>query len=44
LVKRRFGVNSKSSNTKNMERERILIQVKHRPDRHLLEDWLAPAY
>jgi len=27
-----------------MERERILIQVKNRRDRHLLEDWLAPAY
>jgi diguanylate cyclase (GGDEF)-like protein len=27
-----------------MERERILIQVKNRQDRHLLEDWLAPAY
>src|SRR5437868_11121459 len=27
-----------------MERERILIQVKHRTDRHLLEDWLTPAY
>jgi diguanylate cyclase (GGDEF)-like protein len=27
-----------------MERERILIQVKHRQDRHLLEDWLAPAH
>jgi diguanylate cyclase (GGDEF)-like protein len=27
-----------------MERERILIQVKNRRDRHLLEDWLAPTY
>jgi len=27
-----------------MDRERILIQVKNRQDRHLLEDWLAPAY
>jgi len=27
-----------------MERERILIQVKNRQDRHLLEDWLASAY
>ena len=27
-----------------MDRERILIQVKNRGDRHLLEDWLAPAY
>jgi diguanylate cyclase (GGDEF)-like protein len=27
-----------------MERERILIQVKHRRDRHLLEDWLSPMY
>jgi diguanylate cyclase (GGDEF)-like protein len=27
-----------------MERERILIQVKHRNDRHSLEDWLAPMY
>ena len=27
-----------------MERERILIQVKHRRDRHSLEDWLAPAH
>ena len=27
-----------------MERERILIQVKNRRDRHSLEDWLAPAY
>jgi diguanylate cyclase (GGDEF)-like protein len=27
-----------------MDRERILIQVKNRSDRHLLEDWLAPAY
>jgi len=27
-----------------MERERILIQVKNRNDRHLLEDWLAPMY
>src|SRR5882724_9233667 len=27
-----------------MDRERILIQVKNRRDRHLLEDWLAPAY
>jgi diguanylate cyclase (GGDEF)-like protein len=27
-----------------MERDRILIQVKNRRDRHLLEDWLAPAY
>ncbi|HEX4263137.1 MAG TPA: diguanylate cyclase [Verrucomicrobiae bacterium] len=27
-----------------MERNRILIQVKNRRDRHLLEDWLAPAY
>jgi diguanylate cyclase (GGDEF)-like protein len=27
-----------------MERERILIQVKNRQDRHLLEDWLAPTY
>ncbi|HWD91404.1 MAG TPA: diguanylate cyclase [Verrucomicrobiae bacterium] len=27
-----------------MERERILIQVKNRRDRHLLEDWLAPSY
>ena len=29
---------------KRMERERILIQVNNRRDRHLLEDWLAPAY
>jgi diguanylate cyclase (GGDEF)-like protein len=27
-----------------MERNRILIQVKNRRDRHLLEDWLAPTY
>lgn len=27
-----------------MERERILIQVKNRQDRHLLEDWLTPTY
>jgi diguanylate cyclase (GGDEF)-like protein len=27
-----------------MERERILIQVKNRRDRHVLEDWLAPMY
>jgi diguanylate cyclase (GGDEF)-like protein len=27
-----------------MERERILIQVKNRSDRHSLEDWLAPVY
>jgi diguanylate cyclase (GGDEF)-like protein len=27
-----------------MDRERILIQIKNRRDRHLLEDWLAPAY
>ncbi|HXT11367.1 MAG TPA: GGDEF domain-containing protein [Candidatus Angelobacter sp.] len=27
-----------------MERERILIQVKNRQDRHLLEDWLSPLY
>ena len=27
-----------------MDRERILIQVKNRRDRHLLEDWLAPTY
>jgi diguanylate cyclase (GGDEF)-like protein len=27
-----------------MDRERILIQVKNRRDRHLLEDWLAPVY
>ena len=27
-----------------MERERILIQVQNRHDRHLLEDWLAPVY
>src|SRR5215469_14785951 len=27
-----------------MERERILIQVKNRGDRHSLEDWLAPGY
>src|SRR5438045_236444 len=27
-----------------MERERILIQVKHRTDRHTLEDWLGGIY
>jgi diguanylate cyclase (GGDEF)-like protein len=27
-----------------MDRERILIQVKNRRDRHLLEDWLSPSY
>lgn len=27
-----------------MDRERILIQVKNRRDRHSLEDWLAPTY
>jgi diguanylate cyclase (GGDEF)-like protein len=27
-----------------MERERILIQVKNRRDRHSLEDWLSPMY
>jgi diguanylate cyclase (GGDEF)-like protein len=27
-----------------MERERILLQIKNRRDRHLLEDWLAPVY
>jgi diguanylate cyclase (GGDEF)-like protein len=27
-----------------MERDRILIQVKNRRDRHSLEDWLTPAY
>lgn len=27
-----------------MDRERILIQVKNRRDRHSLEDWLASAY
>lgn len=27
-----------------MDRERILIHVKHRRDRHLLEDWLSPMY
>jgi diguanylate cyclase (GGDEF)-like protein len=27
-----------------MERDRILIQVKNRQDRHSLEDWLAPLY
>src|SRR5215469_2464039 len=27
-----------------MERERILIQVKNRRDRHSLEDWLTTAY
>ncbi len=27
-----------------MERQRILLQVKHRSDRHALEDWLAPEY
>ena len=27
-----------------MERERILIQVKNRRDRHLLEDWLSGTY
>jgi diguanylate cyclase (GGDEF)-like protein len=38
LVKRAFGVHS------IVERERILIQVKNRRDRHSLEDWLAPEY
>jgi diguanylate cyclase (GGDEF)-like protein len=42
LVKRQFGVNY--SLIDPMERERILIQVKNRRDRHLLEDWLASAY
>jgi diguanylate cyclase (GGDEF)-like protein len=27
-----------------MDRERILIQIKNRQDRHMLEDWLAPVY
>lgn len=27
-----------------MDRDRILIQVKNRQDRHLLEDWLSPVY
>src|SRR3569833_4752055 len=27
-----------------MDRARILIQVKNRQDRHMLEDWLAPMY
>lgn len=27
-----------------MDRERILIQVKNRRDRHSIEDWLAPTY
>lgn len=40
----RAAIEVKAVSPPNMDRERILIQVKNRRDRHSLEDWLAPDY